>query len=64
MGRKWQWIGHTLRKPLGATERYALNRNPQGTRKGVDQEQPGKKQQKGNCRRLEKGGRRLRTSLI
>jgi hypothetical protein len=64
MGRKWQWIGITLRKPLRTTERNALNRNPQGTRKGVEQEQPGKKQQKGNYRRLEKGGKRLRTSLI
>jgi hypothetical protein len=55
MGRKWQWIGHTLRKPLGATERNALNRNPQGTRKGVDQEQPGKKTTE---RELQKAGKR------
>jgi hypothetical protein len=36
---------------------------PLGYKEGVDQE-PGIKQQKGNCRRLEKGGKRLRTSLI
>jgi hypothetical protein len=31
--RKWQWIGHTLRKDSQATERQDLNRNPQGRRK-------------------------------
>jgi hypothetical protein len=28
--RKWLWIGHTLRKTEGATERAALDWNPQG----------------------------------
>jgi hypothetical protein len=28
--RKWRWIGHTLRKPAGATEKAALDWNPQG----------------------------------
>ena len=31
--RKWRWIGHTICKPQGAIERYALHWNPQGTRK-------------------------------
>jgi hypothetical protein len=26
--RKWRWIGHTLRKPAGAIEKYALDWNP------------------------------------
>jgi hypothetical protein len=28
--RKWRWIGHTLRKPAGATQKDALDLNPQG----------------------------------
>jgi hypothetical protein len=28
--RKWSWIGHTLRKPSGITEKDALDWNPQG----------------------------------
>jgi hypothetical protein len=28
----WRWIGHTLRKPQGATERHALDWNPPGNR--------------------------------
>jgi hypothetical protein len=28
--RKWSRIGHTLRKPPGITENYALDWNPQG----------------------------------
>jgi hypothetical protein len=31
--RKWNWIGHTLRKGNGAVEREALDRNPQGKRR-------------------------------
>ena len=31
--RKWPWIGHTLRKPSGITEKDALDWNPQGKRK-------------------------------
>ena len=31
--RKWNWIGHTLRKEAGAIEQTALDRNPQGCRK-------------------------------
>jgi len=31
--RKWNWIGHTLRKETGATEKAALDRNPQGYRR-------------------------------
>jgi len=27
--RKWNWIGHTLRKETGATEKTALDWNPQ-----------------------------------
>ena len=30
---KWDWIGHTLRKPASSTTRQALTRNPQGKRK-------------------------------
>jgi hypothetical protein len=30
---KWNWIGHTLRKGNEATEREALDWNPQGKRK-------------------------------
>jgi hypothetical protein len=30
--RKWNWIGHTLRKEVGATEKTALEWNPQGCR--------------------------------
>jgi len=29
---KWNWIGHTMRKGHGATERGALDWNPQGKR--------------------------------
>jgi hypothetical protein len=28
--RKWSWIGHTLRKPSGITEKDALDWIPQG----------------------------------
>jgi hypothetical protein len=31
-GRKWNWIGHTLRKETGAIEKIALDWNPQGYR--------------------------------
>lgn len=31
--RKWNWIGHTLRKDHTAIERRALDWNPQGSRK-------------------------------
>ena len=31
--RKWGWIGHTLRKPMGAIEKDALDWNPQGVRR-------------------------------
>lgn len=31
--RKWNWIGHTLRKPTGSIEKFALDWNPQGKRK-------------------------------
>jgi hypothetical protein len=31
--RKWSWIGHTLRKPSGITEKDALDWNPQGNRR-------------------------------
>jgi len=31
--RKWNWIGHTLRKETGATEKTALVWNPQGYRR-------------------------------
>jgi hypothetical protein len=34
--RKWCWIGHTLRKPQGATERHALDWNPKVPSQGVD----------------------------
>lgn len=30
---QWRWIGHTLHKLQSTTERHALDRNPQGTRK-------------------------------
>ena len=30
--RKLCWIGHSLGKPQGATERHALDWNPQATR--------------------------------
>ena len=30
--RKWNWIGHTIRKEYKAVERKALNWNPQGSR--------------------------------
>ena len=32
-GRKWNWIGHTLRKEVGAIEKTALDWNPQGYRR-------------------------------
>jgi hypothetical protein len=32
-GRKWNWMGHTLRKEAGATEKTALDWNPQGYRR-------------------------------
>ena len=31
--RKWRWLGHTLRKPIGSITRQSLTWNPQGTRK-------------------------------
>ena len=31
--RKWNWIGHTLRKETGALEKTALDWNPQGYRR-------------------------------
>jgi hypothetical protein len=31
--RKWNWIGHTLCKETGATEKTALDWNPQGYRR-------------------------------
>ena len=31
--RKWNWIGHTLCKEAGATEKTALDWNPQGYRR-------------------------------
>jgi hypothetical protein len=31
--RKWNWIGHTLRKEAGAIEKTALDMNPQGYRR-------------------------------
>ena len=31
--RKWNWIGHTLRKEVGAIEKTALDCNPQGYRR-------------------------------
>ncbi|CAC5395900.1 unnamed protein product [Mytilus coruscus] len=31
--RTWQWIGHTLRKPVGSITRQALEWNPQGHRR-------------------------------
>jgi hypothetical protein len=31
--RKWNWIGHTLRKETGAIEKSALDWNPQGYRR-------------------------------
>jgi hypothetical protein len=31
--RKWSWIGHTLRKPSGITEKDALDWNPHGKRR-------------------------------
>ena len=33
--RKWNWIGHTLRKEAGAIEKTALDWNPQWCRKEV-----------------------------
>ena len=38
--RKLCWIGHTLCKPQGATERHALDWNPQGTRTRSSQRKP------------------------
>jgi len=31
--RKWNWIGHTLRKEIGTTEKTVLDWNPQGYRR-------------------------------
>jgi len=31
--RKWNWIGHTLRKETGAIQKPALDWNPQGYRR-------------------------------
>jgi hypothetical protein len=31
--RKWNWIGHTLCKEVGAIEKTALDWNPQGYRR-------------------------------
>jgi hypothetical protein len=32
--RKWNWIGHTLRKEVATIEKTALDWNPQGYRRG------------------------------
>jgi hypothetical protein len=31
--RKWQWIGHAIRKPTGSIEKSVLDWNPQGARR-------------------------------
>ena len=31
--RKWNWIGHTLRKGTGAIEKTTLEQNPHGYRR-------------------------------
>jgi hypothetical protein len=31
--RKWNWVGHTLRRPVDKIAKHALNWNPYGTRK-------------------------------
>jgi len=31
--RKWNWIGHTLRKETGVIQKTALDWNPQGYRR-------------------------------
>jgi hypothetical protein len=38
--RNWHWIGHTLYKSQGATERHSLDWNPQGTRTRGRQRKP------------------------
>jgi hypothetical protein len=41
--RKWYWVGHTLGKEAGATEKTALDWNPQGyRRRGRQKENVGK----------------------
>jgi hypothetical protein len=40
MERKLCWIGNTLRKPQSATERHALDWNPQGKRTRGRQRKP------------------------
>jgi len=32
-GRKWNWIGHTVHKKVGAIEKTTLDWNPQGCRR-------------------------------
>jgi hypothetical protein len=32
-GRKWRWIGHTLRKPTRSIEKFILDWNPQGAQR-------------------------------
>jgi len=42
--RKWNWIGHTLRKETGAIEKTALDWNPQGYRREVGRRERGEGQ--------------------
>jgi hypothetical protein len=48
--RKWNWIGHTLRKEAAAIEKTALDWNPQGYRKGWTKENVAKDNRGGNKR--------------
>ena len=44
--RKWNWIGHILRKEAGTVEKTALDWNPQGYREEAGRTERGEGQQR------------------
>jgi hypothetical protein len=52
--RKWRWTGHTLRKPNGAVEKKAHDKNPQNLRR---QGRPGKTCKRTAEEETNKGGK-------
>jgi hypothetical protein len=59
--RKWSWIGHTLHKPSGITEKDALDWNPQGKRGRP--KKTWKHTVEGEARGQGKGGRKCKLRL-
>jgi hypothetical protein len=58
--RKWNWIGHTLRKEAGAIEKTALEWNPQGYRRRGRPKRTWRRTTEDEIRNTEDYGMRLR----